>query len=406
MNWDVNKIREDFPLLSRKVYDRPLIYFDNAATTQKPLAVIKALDEYYMFQNSNIHRGVHYLSQQATTAYEEAREDITSFINADSSREIIFTRGTTESINLIASSFGKKFVGEGDEVIISSLEHHSNIVPWQMLCDDRKAILRVIPLRDNLELDIDAFRELLNKKTKIVAITHVSNAIGVINPLKEIIKIAHEYDVPVAVDGAQAIPHMLVDVRDLDCDFYSFSAHKMYGPMGIGVMYGKEKYLEAMPPYQGGGEMIKSVSFEKTTYNELPFKFEAGTPNVGDVLGFRVAVSYLESLGRERIAEYEKELYGYAVNSLLSVDGLQIIGGGDKKTGVISFLLDKIHPYDAGTIIDRFGIAVRTGHHCAQPLMDLCEIPGTVRVSLAFYNTRQEIDELMKVLYKVKEMFA
>ena len=393
-------------MLSRKVYDRPLIYFDNAATTQKPLAVIKALDKYYMFQNSNIHRGVHYLSQQATTAYEEAREDITSFINAEFSGEIIFTRGTTESINLIASSFGKKFINEGDEVIISSLEHHSNIVPWQMLCDDRKAILRVIPLNDNLELDIDAFRGILNQKTKIVAVTHVSNAIGVINPLRKIIKIAHEYDVPVAVDGAQAIPHMPVDVRDLDCDFYSFSAHKMYGPMGIGVMYGKKKYLEAMPPYQGGGEMIKSVTFEKTTYNELPFKFEAGTPNVGDVLGFRVAVSYLESLGRERIAEYEKELYGYAVNSLLSVDGLQIIGTGDKKTGVISFLLDKIHPYDAGTIIDRYGIAVRTGHHCAQPLMDLCEIPGTVRVSLAFYNTRQEIDELVKVLHKVKEMFA
>jgi len=406
LDWNVNKIRADFPLLSREVYGKPLIYFDNAATTQKPLAVIKALDEYYLSQNSNIHRGVHYLSQKATIAYEETRDEIRDFINAASSKEVIFTRGTTESINLIAASFGKKFVEEGDEVIISGLEHHSNIVPWQILCEDRKAILRVIPLNEKLEIDIDAFRELVNQKTKIVAIAHVSNAIGVINPLREIIDIAHGFGVPVAVDGAQAIPHMAIDVQELDCDFYSFSAHKMYGPMGIGVMYGKEKYLDAMPPYQGGGEMIKKVSFEKTTFNELPFKFEAGTPNVGDVLAFRAAIAYLKNLGLERIAEYENDLYHYAEDRLRAVEGLQIIGTGDKKAGSISFLLDKIHPYDAGTIIDRYGIAVRTGHHCAQPLMDLCDIPGTVRASFSFYNTREEVNEFVKVLYKVKEMFS
>jgi len=406
LNWDINKIREDFPILKQKVYGRPLIYFDNAATTQKPLSVIQALSEYYEKQNSNIHRGVHFLSQQATVSYEDARNEIRQFINADSSHEIIFTRGTTESINLVAYSFGKKFINHGDEIIISSMEHHSNIVPWQILCEEKKAILKVIPLNEDLELDIPEFINLLTPRTRLISIAHVSNALGIINPVKEIVRIAHDHDIPVLVDGAQGIPHMKIDVQDLDCDFYCFSAHKMYGPMGIGVLYGKEKYLEEMPPYQGGGEMIKTVSFQNTTFNELPFKFEAGTPNVGDVLGLRAAINYLERVGIEQIHKYETELYSFALDRLGSIDGMKIIGTGEHKTSVISFLVDDIHPYDAGTIIDRFGIAVRTGHHCAQPLMDYLGIPGTIRVSLALYNTRNEIDELVKVLYKVKEMFG
>jgi len=402
---DINKIRKDFPILQQQVYGKPLAYFDNAATTQKPQCVIDAIVKYYTEENSNIHRGVHFLSQKATLAFENARETVQKFINAQHAHEIIFTRGTTESINLVASSFGKKFIGKGDEVIISAMEHHSNIVPWQMICEEKQAVLKVIPFHKNGELDIDAFEKLLSEKTKIIAITHVSNALGTINPIKEIIKKAHERNIPVLIDGAQGIAHSKVDVQDLDCDFYCFSGHKVYAPMGVGVLYGKEKWLNAMPPYQGGGEMIETVTFDKTTYNELPFKFEAGTPNVGDVLGLAVALQYVEAIGIDNIAMYENELLEYATNELSKIGGIQIIGTATHKASVLSFLIDNIHPYDAGTIIDRFGVAVRTGHHCAQPVMDILEIPGTIRASFAFYNTKEEIDVLITAVKKVKEMF-
>lgn len=402
---NINKIRQDFPILLQQVYGKPFVYFDNGATTQKPQCVIDAVSKYYTEGNSNIHRGVHYMSQQATVAFENARETVRKFINAPHAHEIIFTRGTTESINLVASSFGKKYIGKGDEVMISAMEHHSNIVPWQMICEERQAVLKVIPFHKNGELDITAFENLISEKTKIIAITHVSNVLGTINPIKEIIKKAHEHNIPVLVDGAQGIAHSSVDVQDLDCDFYCFSGHKVYAPMGIGVLYGKEKYLNAMPPYQGGGEMIQTVTFEKTTYNELPYKFEAGTPNVGDVLGLEAALQYVENIGIENIAIYENELLDYATTELLKMDGIRIIGTAKHKAAVVSFLIDNIHPYDAGTIIDRFGVAVRTGHHCAQPLMDIFEIPGTIRASFAFYNTKEEIDVLIKAIYKVKEMF-
>jgi cysteine desulfurase/selenocysteine lyase len=402
---DSNKIRADFPILQQKVHGKPLVYFDNAATNQKPQCVIDTIANYYSNENSNIHRGVHSLSQKATLAFENARETVKIFINANSSSEIIFTRGTTESINLVAQSFGKKFINQGDEVIISAMEHHSNIVPWQMICEEKGAILKVIPFFENGELNMKAFEDLLSEKTKIIAVTHVSNALGTINPIKEIISKAHEYNIPVLIDGAQGIAHSPVDVQDLDCDFYCFSGHKIYAPMGIGVLYGKAKWLDAMPPYHGGGEMIKVVTFEKTTYNDLPFKFEAGTPNVGDVLALETALNYVSELGIENISKYEDDLLQYATNEVSKIDGIRIYGTAKHKSAVLSFLIGNIHPFDAGTIIDHFGVAVRTGHHCAQPLMDIYKIQGTIRASFAFYNTKAEIDVLITAVKKVKEMF-
>lgn len=401
---DINKIRADFPILQQNIYGKPLVYFDNAATNQKPQCVIDTLVEYYKSENSNIHRGVHYLSQKATIAFENARETVKAFINANSSSEIIFTRGTTESINLVAQSFGKKFIKEGDEVIISAMEHHSNIVPWQMICEEKRALLKVIPFFENGELDINAFENLISEKTRIIAITHVSNALGTINPIKEIIQKAHSKNIPVLIDGAQGIAHSKVDVQELDCDFYCFSGHKIYAPMGIGVLYGKEELLNQMPPYHGGGEMIKTVTFEKTTYNDLPFKFEAGTPNVGDVLGLEKALQYINEIGIDKIAEYEDVLLNYATEKLAEIEGIRFFGTAKHKSAVISFLIGNIHPFDAGTIIDRHGVAVRTGHHCAQPLMDYYKIPGTIRASFAFYNTKEEIDVLITAVKKAKQM--
>jgi cysteine desulfurase/selenocysteine lyase len=402
---DVEKVRKDFPILSRKVNGKPLVYFDNGASSQKPQSVIDATTKYYAYENANIHRGVHTLSQEATSAYEVVREKVRAFINADKSHEIIFTKGTTDSINLVAFSFGRTHVNEGDEVLISAMEHHSNIVPWQMICEEKKAKLKVIPINDNGELMMDEFRNLLSKKTKIVAITHISNSLGTINPVKEIIAAAHEKGIPVLIDGAQAIHHTAVDVKELDCDFYAFSAHKMYGPTGVGVLYGKEELLNAIPPYQGGGDMIKTVTFEKTTYNELPHKFEAGTPNIAGGIAFGAAIDYINSVGVENIAAYEHELTEYALEQLNTVPGIKFIGNAKERASVISFLLDNIHPYDAGVILDKMGIAVRTGHHCTQPLMDRFKIPGTVRASFAFYNTKEEVDVLVRGLHKVIDMF-
>lgn len=400
------QIRNDFPALHQQVNGRDLVYLDNAATTQKPRQVIDRILRYYTSENSNIHRGAHFLSQQATDAYEGARRTIRDLLNAPHERQVIFTRGTTESINLVASSFSKKFIQPGDEVLISAMEHHSNIVPWQIACQDRQASLRVIPVSEAGELLMDEYQALLNDRTRIVAITHVSNALGTINPIREMIRLAHERDVPVLVDGAQAIPHLPVDVQQLDCDFYCISAHKMYGPMGVGALYGKEEWLEKLPPYQGGGEMISEVSFTGTTYNELPFKFEAGTPNVGDVLGMEAAASYLKQLGAEDIAAHEEQLLRYTLEQLQDLDKIRFVGSAAQRTGVVSFLFEDIHPYDTGTILDKLGIAVRTGHHCAQPLMEFFGIPGTVRISLAIYNTRAEIDTVVDALKKVRMMFG
>jgi len=405
MTFDVNKIRQDFPILNQKIYGKPLVYLDNAATTQKPSAVIDTIFKYYSGQNSNVHRGVHYLSMKATDAFENARKNIADFINAKNSHEIIFTSGTTESVNLVAHSFGRKFISEGDNIIISAMEHHSNIVPWQILCEEKGAKLNVIPINEEGEIDFEAFEKMLNENTGLVAITHVSNALGTVNPIKKIIDLAHNYDVPVLIDGAQGISHLEVDVTELDCDFYCFSAHKMYGPMGIGVLYGKEKYLEKMLPFKAGGEMIEKVTFEKTTFNELPFKFEAGTPNVAGVLGFDAAIKYLKKLSIEKTSAYETDLFNYATNALQEIEGLRIIGTAKEKVSIISFLIGDIHPFDAGTIIDKTGIAVRTGHHCAEPLMDRYKIPGTIRASFVFYNTKQEVDSLVKSIYVVKKMF-
>jgi cysteine desulfurase/selenocysteine lyase len=388
------------------VYGRPLVYLDNAATSQKPKTVIDAISNYYSTINSNVHRGVHYLSQQATDAFEKTRNHIQQFINASHSHEIIITKGATDSINLVANSFGKKYLNKGDEVIISALEHHANIVPWQMICEEKQAKLQVIPMNDNCELLLDEFIKLINKKTKIVSVGHISNAVGVINPIRKIIEMAHQHRIPVMIDGAQGIVHEHVDVQELDCDFYCFSSHKFYGPMGVGVLYGKETLLEKMPPYQTGGEMIKTVTFEKTTFNELPFKFETGTPDVADVIGFDAALNYIEQTGLENIFTYEKELLDYATLELKKIGGLHILGDLPNKAGVISFNLNGIHSYDAGTIIDKFGIAVRTGNHCAQPVMDRLNIQGTIRASFAFYNTKEEVDRLADAIKKVKEMFG
>ena len=403
---DVSAIRKDFPILAQQVHGKPLVYLDNAATSQKPKCVIEALTRFYLMDNANIHRGVHELSERSTLAYEAARGKVQRFLNAANTREIVFVRGATEGINLVAQTYGRTHVGAGDEIVISALEHHSNIVPWQMLCEEKQAVLRVIPINDRGEIELDAFEKMLNPRTRLVAVSHVSNALGTINPVREIIHTAHRWNVPVLIDGAQAVPHMKVDVRNLDCDFYVFSGHKVFGPTGIGVLYGKEKLLEDMPPWQGGGDMIRSVTFEKTTYNDLPYKFEAGTPDIAGVIGLGAAIDYLDQIGMEAVAEYEHDLLQYGTKSLESISGLRIIGTAREKAGVLSFVLDGVHPHDAGTILDREGVAVRTGHHCAQPVMDRFGVSATTRASLAFYNTREDIDALVAGIHKVKEVFA
>jgi cysteine desulfurase/selenocysteine lyase len=401
---DIQKIRADFPILSEKIYGKDLIYFDNAATTQKPEAVVKKIEEGYFHYNANIHRGVHYLSQTATEAHENARQAVANFIKAAKKEEVIFTRGTTEAINLVAFSFGEAFCRAGDEIIVSVMEHHSNIVPWQMLCERKAMKLRVIPVNEKGELRFDEYEKLLNEKTKLVSIAHVSNVLGTINPVEKIVETAHKHDIPVLIDGAQAIPHTAVDVKKLDADFYVFSGHKIYGPTGIGVLFGKEKWLAQMPPYQGGGEMIATVRFEKTTYNELPFKFEAGTPDYIGSTALAEALKYVEKIGIQHIADYESRLLKYASEQLMRIKDMRIIGDAGQKSSVVSFLAGNIHPYDIGMLLDKLGIAVRTGHHCAQPLMDDFNIPGTVRASFAFYNTKEEIDIFIAALQKVIKM--
>ncbi|MEI7662002.1 MAG: cysteine desulfurase [Bacteroidota bacterium] len=406
MPFDIARIREDFPILRRQIYDRPLVYFDNAASTQKPWQVIDAIRSYYEHDNCNIHRGVHYLSVKATEAYEETRKEIRAFINAKNSHEIIFTKGATESLNLVAASFGKRYIGPGDEVITTIMEHHSNFVPWQVMCRERGATLRVAGINAMGELDMDEIEGMMNEKTRLVALTHVSNVLGTINPVREIIAMAHLHGIPVLIDGAQGVSHLPVDVRELDCDFYCFSGHKMYAPMGTGILYGKEKYLEEMPPYQLGGEMIRDVYIDHTTYNDLPYKFEAGTPNVEGVMGLHAAICYLKELGMDNIAAYEEQLLEYATAKLSAIEGVRFYGTAARKASLVSFLIGEIHPYDAGMIIDKMGIAVRTGHHCAMPLMDFLKIPGTVRASFSFYNTTAEIDQLVTAIEKVQEMFG
>ncbi len=403
--YDVQKIRKDFPILSMKVHGKPLCYLDNAATTQKPQAVIDKLNEYYTSVNANIHRGVHYLSELATKQFEDARGKVKNFINAADEKEIIFTKGTTESINLIAHSYGRGFLKEGDEIIISGMEHHSNIVPWQILAEDKKLNLRVIPISDNGELILDKYKDLFNPKTKLVSVVYVSNSLGTVNPVEEIISTAHRHNVPVLIDGAQAIQHLKVDVQKLDCDFFAFSGHKIYGPTGIGVLYGKKSLLEKMPPFMGGGDMISKVTFERTSYNELPYKFEAGTSNIADAIALGTALDYVSSLGIDSIAAHETELLNYATERLLEVPGLKIIGNAKNKSSVISFVFENIHPHDVGTFLDFEGIAVRTGHHCTQPVMDRYCIPATSRASLALYNTKEEIDILYGGLKKIIEVF-
>ncbi len=405
-DYEVYRVREDFPILSRKVHGKPLVYLDNAATTQKPQAVIDAIVRYYKAENSNVHRGVHTLSEEATELYERARGTVQRFINAADPREIIFVRGTTEGINLVAQTWGRVNIGRGDEIVISAMEHHSNIVPWQILCEQQGAKLRVAPINDDGELLLDEFEKLLGPKTRLVAIVHVSNALGTVNPLGRIIEMAHAAGARVLVDGAQAVPHIAVDVRALDCDFYAFSGHKLYGPTGIGALYGKAELLEAMPPYQAGGDMISSVTFEKTLYNRLPHKFEAGTPHVEGSIGFGAAIEYVNSLGLDRIARHEHQLLAYGTERLQAIPGLRLIGTAREKAGVLSFVLDGIHPHDVGTVLDQEGIAIRTGHHCAQPLMLRFGIPATARASLALYNTMEEIDALAAGIQKVREVFA
>ena len=403
--FDINQIRNDFPILGRKVYDRPLVYLDNAATTQKPRPVVEAITEEYYNVNANVHRGVHYLSQQATDLHEGAREKVRQFINARATSEIIFTRGTTESLNLVASSFCDEFMREGDEVIVSVMEHHSNIVPWQLQAAKRGISIRVIPMTDEGELKMDEYEKLFTERTKIVSVTHVSNVLGTVNPVEEIVRIAHEHGVPVMVDGAQSAPHFAVDVQAMDCDFFAFSGHKMYGPTGVGVLYGKEDWLDRLPPYQGGGEMIESVSFERTVFERLPFKFEAGTPDYVATNGLAKAIDYITALGMDNIRRHEHELTEYAMRRLKEVDGLRIFGTSARKDAVVSFLVGDIHHLDMGTLLDRLGIAVRTGHHCAQPLMQRLGIQGTVRASFALYNTKEEIDALVDGIKRVSKMF-
>ncbi|MFA4863083.1 MAG: cysteine desulfurase [Bacteroidales bacterium] len=406
MSFDILHIRHNFPILDVMVHDKPLIYFDNAATTQKPREVIDRLVTYYKKENCNIHRGVHYLSTQATEAYENARKSVKDFIHAAHPHEIVFTKGATEAINLVAQTFGRKYIHSGDEIILSQMEHHSNLVPWQMLAEQKGAILKVIPVDDQGELEINMLRGMITDRTKIIALTHVSNVLGTINPVHRVISLAHDQGIPVFLDGAQAVPHLTVDMQEIDCDFYCFSGHKVYGPMGIGVLYAKEKYLEEMPPYQGGGEMVDQVTFQKTTYNKLPYKFEAGTPNVAGVLGLEAALKYIQDLDLKKIHAYEHELLDYATVELLKMESVRIFGNAENKIGVISFLIGKIHPYDAGTIYDKLGIALRTGHHCAQPLIDRFNVPGMVRASLALYNTLEEIDRFIEATKQVRRMLG
>ena len=404
--FDVQRVRRDFPILQTTVRGKPLVYLDNAATSQKPTQVIEAMRRYYEAGNANIHRGVHYLSEHATEEHEAARATAQSFINAAHAHEIIFVRGTTEGINLVAQTYGRANVRSGDEVLITAMEHHSNIVPWQILCQEKGAKLRVVPINDAGELLLDEFGKLLTPRTKIVAITHVSNALGTINPVKQIVNMAHRQNVPVLVDGAQAIPHLAVDVQDLDVDFYVFSGHKVYGPTGIGILYGKSSLLEAMPPYQGGGDMISSVTFEKTIYNKLPFKFEAGTPHVAGAIGLAAALDYVTSLGIAQIGAYEHDVLDDAMKTVGSIPGIRLVGTAKNKTGVLSFTMEGVHPHDIGTILDQEGIAVRTGHHCAQPIMQRFGIPATARASFALYNTKQEVDALVAGIQKVREVFV
>ena len=404
--WDVERIRADFPVLHQKVNGRPLVYLDNGASSQVPQVVIDRGSAYLEQEHSNIHRGVHYLSQRATTAYEGAREKVKRFINARESRECIFVRGATEGINLVMHGYGRKFISAGDEIIISAMEHHANIVPWQMLCEEKGARLRVIPMNDAGELQLEEYDALLNEKTKFVAVTHVSNALGTINPIKQMIAQAHKYGVPVLIDGAQSAPHMPVDVQDLDCDFYAFSGHKVYAPTGSGIVYGKAELLEKMNPFQGGGDMIKTVTFEKTTYADLPNKMEAGTPAIASQIGLGAAIDYLNSIGRERAAAHEAELLRYATERISAIEGVRIIGTAKNKASVLSFVIDDIHPHDIGTILDQEGIAVRAGHHCAQPVMQRFNVPATARASFAFYNTKEEIDVLARTIEKVIEIFS
>ncbi len=404
--YDPQKIRANFPILYQQVNGKPLVYLDNAATTQKPRDVIDAITRYYEADNANIHRGVHYLSQHATQRYENSRETVRRFLNAAEPSEIVFVRGATEGINLIAQTLGRTRVRAGDEVLITAMEHHSNIVPWQILCEEKGAMLRVAPINDAGELILDEFVRLLGPRTKIVAVPHVSNALGTINPLRQMVELAHRHNAVVVVDGAQAVPHLAVDVRALDCDFYVFSGHKLYGPTGIGVLYGKSALLNAMPPYQGGGDMILSVTFEKTTYNKIPHKFEAGTPDISGVIGLAAAINYVNELGLDRIEAHERDLLRQATESLSTIPGIRLIGTAKEKASVLSFVMDGIHPHDIGTILDQEGIAIRTGHHCAQPVMERFGIPATARASFAFYNTREEVNALVKGIDRVREVFA
>jgi cysteine desulfurase/selenocysteine lyase len=402
--FDVAAIRKEFPVLERKVKGKNLVYFDNAATAQKPQVVIDALVRYYHQYNANIHRGIHSLAEEATAAFEATRDTVKEFINARYREEIIFTRGVTEGINLVAATYGRQNIKEGDEIIISGMEHHSNIVPWQMLCLEKKAVLKVIPVDDNGELVMSEFSTLITPKTKIVSIVHASNSLGTINPVKEIIEIAHQHNIVVLVDGAQSSVHLNIDVQDMDCDFFVISSHKVYGPTGVGVLYGKKELLEEMPPYMGGGEMIKEVTFDKTTYNELPYKFEAGTPNIADIVAFKAALDFVNEVGKENIRRHEEALTKYAMEQLSKIDGVRLIGTAKHKTSVVSFIIDGVHPQDMGILLDNYGIAVRTGHHCCQPLMNRFEIPGTIRASFAMYNTKEEVDELVKGVEKAIKM--
>lgn len=403
---DVARIREDFPILKQQVHGKPLVYLDNAATSQKPWAVIDAINRYYTTENSNIHRGIHFLSELATADYEESRAKVQRFLNASDIREIIFVRGTTEGINLVAQSYGRRFAKAGDEILISAMEHHSNIVPWQILCEQVGARLRVVPMNHDGEFLLEEYEGLLSEKTKLVSVAHVSNALGTVNPVKRLVEMAHRRNIPVLLDGAQAAPHMKVDVRELDCDFYAFSGHKIFGPTGIGILYGKAKHLEAMPPYQGGGDMISLVTFEKTHYNVLPYKFEAGTPHMAGGIGLGAAVDYLEGIGLESVAAYEQELLVYATDALSTIKGLRIIGTAKEKASVLSFVLDGIHPHDIGTVLDQEGVAIRAGHHCAMPVMQRFGVPATARASFAFYNTKEEVDVLVRAVHKVIKVFG
>jgi len=404
--FNIDAIRRQFPILTREVKGKPLVYFDNAATSQKPQSVIDALVNYYTHYNANVHRGIHTLAEEATLAMEKSRDAAQEFINSESREQVIFTKGTTEGINLVAETWGRQNIGAGDEIIVSNIEHHSNIVPWQILIEEKGATLKVIPVNEKGELVIDEYRKLLNPRTRLVAVNHASNALGTINPVKEIIDAAHKAGALVLIDGAQSTVHLDIDVQGMDCDFFAFSSHKMYGPTGVGVLYGKKELLEAMPPFQGGGEMIKEVTFEKTTYNDLPYKYEAGTPNIADIIAFKAAIDFVNGIGKRNIKQYEDELLQYGTGQLKEIPGVRIVGEAKEKVSVISFIVDKLHPQDLGILLDNYGIAVRTGHHCAQPLMDCYRIPGTVRASFAVYNTKEEIDELVVGLKKAIKMLS